>query len=136
MTFPDETIDWARKKLQPLFRKRGAPETLGAQKSYAAAILRIAHPGLVALRVNLQDFQPTAEQIEEALIMTAEELSTVHFRTMGVVANPFDWLVTLAEDESRFFIEPVDMRLLFLECYPCADGRKKVTVRGEKDKQK
>ena len=125
MTFPDTTIDWALLKLLPLFRMRGAPKSVGDRELFAAAVLRIAHPKLVELRAADPFSVPTVESIDAAL--AADELDAVQVRG----ANPFEWLVTTVVDESRWFLEPVDLRAIFIERYPCADGKKAVNDRSK-----
>lgn len=132
LTFPPDAIDWACGKLKPLLRRRGAPTGRVEQEAYAASVLRIAHPALVELRVKYQDREIPEGKIAEAL--GAPKAALEKTRIAG--ENPLDWLVMTADDEALFFVEPVDLRGIFIEKYPCADGRTKFTPRGGKEFKK
>ncbi len=75
--------------------------------------------------------------IAAALRLPPSELDAIKIDRPGLGrVNPFDWLVDAAADESRWFLEAIDLRLIFIERFPCADGRKHVQDRGGKgDKQ-
>lgn len=124
-SFQDDTIEWATKKLMPLFRLRGAPKSLLDQEHFAEAVLRIAHPQLVALRSKDAFAKIPLDAITAALKLSPKELAAVQVEQV----NPLDWLVKTVADESRWFMEPVDMRAVFIEKFPCADGKKHVNER-------
>lgn len=68
-----------------------------------------------------------------ALRLPAKELDTIKIERPGLgKVNPFEWLVDAAVDESRWFLEAIDLRLIFDQRFPCADGKKHVTDRGGK----
>lgn len=125
MTFPDDTIEMALEKLLPLFRLRGAPTNTVDRERFAAAVLRIAHPQLVALRCKDAFAKIPADVITAALKTPVAELDAIRVDQV----NPLDWLIETVMDESRWFIEPVDMRLIFIERFPCADGKQTVNDR-------
>ncbi len=68
-----------------------------------------------------------------ALRLPPAELDKIRIDRPGLgKVNPLDWLVDAAVDECRWFMEAIELRLIFIERFPCADGKKHVQERGAK----
>lgn len=74
-----------------------------------------------------------AALVAASLRLPPSELDKIKIERPGLGrVNPLDWLVDAAVDESRWFLEAIDLRLIFIERFPCADGKKHVSDRGGK----
>jgi len=135
VSFPEETIEWAVSKLFPLLRMRGAPKSVSDREHYAAAVLRFAHPEIVRLRSRDRYAAIPEAEILEAAKMDPERLEQVTLKagSLGEV-NPMTWLVAAGLDQSRFFLEAVDLRVIFVERFPAADGIEYVAGTGKSEK--
>lgn len=132
LEFPTTTLDWCAVKLSPLFRLRSSPKERRDREQFAAAVLRIAHPELVELRC-LSPRRPLSDEvITAALLIPPKLLDGVKICRPGLgVVNPLNWLIGHFVDTSRFFPEPIQMRFVFADKFPCADGQDDL---GEGDK--
>jgi hypothetical protein len=121
LDFNEETIDWAMGQMDRMKHLRGFPELAVGVEAVAAALLRIAHPVLVSLRWDWnisgnvpEQFSPRQEQINPG----KEKLETDNIR--GV--HPMKWMIDYALDNHTFFPAPVELRRIFQERFPTADG--------------
>ena len=138
MKFSESGIAWAKEKLGQLDGFKGFPPTDIALAAHAKALLRIAHPVIVAKRFQetmkakevrahaeaAGDFSgrsagprytPTEadwaegfEVLEEVRIDGAAHRG----RKLGSV-NPVDWLIQYALDNSKYYPPPAELREIF-----------------------
>ncbi len=123
LEFPGDTVDWCEYKLSPLFGMRSAPKSKYEREHYAAAILRIAHPELVELRCLSPRKALKEEIVIAALAIPPKLLEAVRIQRpkLGSV-NPLNWIIGICSDTARFCPAPIEMRIKFVESFPCADG--------------
>ena len=123
LEFPEEAVDWCVKKLAPLLGLRSAPKSMYEKEHYAAAILRIAHPEIVELRCLSPRTALKEEIVIAALAIRPKLLEGVRIQRpkLGSV-NPLNWLINVCSDTARFCPAPIEMRIKFVDHFPCADG--------------
>lgn len=126
LKFSESAVEWAMEKLTPLASCRNAP--IGnptALTAHAKALLRIAHPVIVAARVRyaVRDAKHPREYVptEADLAATAAECEAVQLLHNGSQVNPVDWLIDKALDTEEFYPPPPRLRALF-KYWPTADG--------------
>lgn len=143
--FPDEVMGWASTKVLRLSHLKGFPTEPAGVNAVVRAILRIAHPGLVRVRL----WKPSADlggvaamaatelgAVQAALRMTPGELETVtisHSRFGNV--KPLEWLCDEALERNRFFPAIPELRELFCTYWPAADGAESQGVLTESPKE-
>jgi hypothetical protein len=126
MRFNEDTLDWGMKQMNQLKHLRGFPELPEGIEAVAAALLRIAHPVLVLSRLEWgvhceSTFNPSSDMINPG----AEALSIVripHPKIEDSPVNPMNWIINHALDNFQFFPAPVELRRIFMEKFPAADG--------------
>lgn len=123
LEFPATTVDWCALKLSPLLCMRNAPKERANREAFAAAVLRIAHPELVELRIQSPRRALADEVIIAALAIPPTLLEAVRIQRDGIgLVNPLNWLIASFVDTARFCPVPIEMRCFFVEKFPCADG--------------
>lgn len=150
MTFSEDGIRWAKAKYSQFKNMHGFPENDEGLTARAKALLRIAHPVVVAKRYKQaialkaweDAFYETFEGAHRALWRRdhprpkaevtdldwladwdAMEAATIDHPKHGRI-NPVDWLIEQAIDKSRFCPLPPDLREIADGPFgfECADG--------------
>jgi hypothetical protein len=107
---------------------KGFPALDVGVEAVAGALLRIAHPVIVEARLDwaikggsLDDFDPSSDIINPG----AEALSlvTLIHPKIKTPINPMIWMVDMALDKYNWFPAPIDLRRIFVEKFPPADGQ-------------
>lgn len=126
LNFNDQTIAWALQKIMILRFKPGFPtdsiDSVADEqlRRLAVALLRIAHPAMVALQCN--HVRLTDQAIEHALATAPEELERIELsRTQGKI-KPFDYTVDFIYERFTFFPAIAEVRVQVLDVFPPADG--------------
>jgi hypothetical protein len=128
LVFNDETLMWGMGYLNLMKHKRGFPELTSGIQAEARALLRIAQPVIVAAHWNWNikggtdsEFSPKPEMVNPG-VQALEKAVVVDHPILGTV-NPMAWIVDYALDNFQFFPAAVELRRVFQDKFPTADGQ-------------
>jgi hypothetical protein len=122
LKFDDKTIIWGMKYLNLMKHKRGFPELISGIEAETGALLRIAHPVLVKARWDWNIKGNTPDEFCPKLDMVNPDPKDLDAAKINDV-HPMEWLAQYALDNFQFFPAAVELRRIFQEKFPTADGQ-------------